>query len=145
YKFKGTQREELLKESVSLNTLKNPDKLLKQVEAVENLEGHRFDRIKRELKDGELIVTGEKDIAEKVDGLGGEFTFCTLGDPLDLDKILTGTSLPAYETIGAWLFHTATGEPLAPSKIRKKRWFLGESSAYYVWLVYEPDLAYLKS
>jgi adenine-specific DNA-methyltransferase len=145
YKFEGTQREELLNESVTLNTLKNPEKLLKQVESIENLESHRFDRIKRELKDGELIVTGEKKITDKVEGLGGEFTFCTLGSPLDLDKILTGKELPDYEAIGAWLFHTATGEPLDTSKVRKKSWYLGESSAYNVWLVYEPDLKFLKS
>jgi adenine-specific DNA-methyltransferase len=145
YKFEGTQREELLTESVTLNTLKNPDKLLKQVEGVENLESHRFDKIRRELKDGKLIVTGEKGITEKTEGLGGEFTFCTLGEPLDLDKILTGKSLPDYETIGAWLFHTATGEPLSTGKISKRNWYLGESSAYHVWLVYQPNLDFLKS
>jgi adenine-specific DNA-methyltransferase len=45
YKFEGTQREELLNENVTLNTLKNPDKLLDQVEAVENLQSHRFDKM----------------------------------------------------------------------------------------------------
>jgi len=145
YEFEGTQREELLKESVTLNTLKNPDKLLKQVEAIENLDGHRFDHIKKELKDGELIVTGEKKVTESTEGLGGEFTFCTLGEPLDLDKILTGNSLPDYETVGAWLFHTATGEALSASKIRKSIWYVGESAAYHVWLVYKPDLNFLKS
>ena len=62
-----------------------------------------------------------------------------------MDKILTGKSLPDYKTIGAWLFHTATGEPLDTSKIQKNNWYLGESSAYHVWLVYEPDLDFLKS
>jgi adenine-specific DNA-methyltransferase len=145
YKFEGTQREELLTESITFNTLKNPDKLLKQVDGIENLEAHRFDKIKKELKDGRLVVTGEKKITDKMGGLGGEFTFCTLGPALDLDKILTGKSLPDYETIGAWLFHTATSEPLNTSKIRKKNWYLGESSAYHVWLIYEPDLDFLKS
>jgi adenine-specific DNA-methyltransferase len=145
YKFQGTQKEELLREIITFSTLKNPDKLLKQVEAAENLESHRFDKFKRELNDGELVITGEKTITDKVDGIGGEFTFCTLGDPLDLDKILTGKSLPTYETIGAWLFHTATSEPLDTGKIRKKKWYLGESSAYHVWLVYEADLDFLKS
>jgi adenine-specific DNA-methyltransferase len=145
YKFEGTQRLELLRESVTLNTLKNPDKLLKQVDSIENFESHRFDRIKREIKAGQLIVTGEKQITDKVEGLGDEFTFCTLGSPLDLDKILTGKSLPEYEAIGAWLFHTATGEPLDTGKVRKKSWYLGESSAYHVWLVYEADLDFLKS
>jgi adenine-specific DNA-methyltransferase len=145
YTFEGTQREELLEESVTLNTLKSPDKLLKRVEAIENLDGHRFDHIKKELKGGKLIVTGEKKITECTEGLGGEFTFCTLGEPLDLDKILTGKSLPDYETVAAWVFHTATGESLSASKIRKSIWYVGESAAYHVWLVYKPDLDFLKS
>jgi len=145
YEFEGTQREELLRESINLNSLKNPDKLLAQAEALENLDGHRFDRIKREIENGEFVLTGEKKIADKTDGLGGEFTFCTLGEALDLDKILTGKKLPDYESIGAWLFHTATGESLNMSKVRKSIWFLGESTAYYVWLVYKPDLDFLKS
>jgi len=145
YKFQGTQREELLRESISLNTLKNPEKLLNAVLAVENLQRHHFDHIKKELRDGELIVTGEKKVEERTEGLGGEFTYCTLGDPLDLDKILTGKSLPDYEAIGAWLFHTATSEALNTSTIRKSIWYVGESAAYHVWLVYKPNLEFLKS
>jgi adenine-specific DNA-methyltransferase len=145
YTFEGTEREELLKERVTFKTLKGPHKLLSEIQAIENLEGHRFDRIKKELKDGELIVTGERRVTGRTEGLGGEFTFCTLGEPLDLDKILTGKSLPEYETVGAWLFHTATGESLNASKIRKGIWYVGESTAYHVWLVYKADLEFLKS
>lgn len=78
-------------------------------------------------------------------GLGGEFTFCTLGSELDVDRILTGEQLPDYVTVGAWLFHTATGEAFNATKAKPKTWYLGESSAYHVWLVYRPELAFLKS
>ena len=81
----------------------------------------RFDAIKKTVKDGELIVIGETRITEKVEGLGGGFTYYTLGDSLDLDKMLTGESLPDYASIGAWLFHTATGEPLDPKASRRSR------------------------
>jgi adenine-specific DNA-methyltransferase len=145
YKFHGTQREEILREPINLTALKNPEKLLNRAAAVENLDGHNFDHIKREINDGALVLIGEKTVTTKTDGLGGEFTFCTLGEALDLDKILTGQTLPSYESIGAWLFHTATGESLSTSKVRKSSWFLGESSAYLVWLVYKPDLEFLKS
>jgi adenine-specific DNA-methyltransferase len=78
-------------------------------------------------------------------GFGGEFTFCTLGPELDIDKILTGETLPDYLTLGAWLFHTATGESFDPTKAKPKNWYLGESAAYHLWLVYRPELDYLKS
>lgn len=78
-------------------------------------------------------------------GFGGQFTYCSLGEPLNLDSILTGEALPAYDAIGPWLFHTATGEPLSPSSIKADEWYLGESSAYHVWLIYKSDLTFLKS
>jgi adenine-specific DNA-methyltransferase len=145
YSHQGSIREELHREKINFSTLRNADKLLKKIEAIENLTGSQFARITKTVKDGELLVFGETPNSEQVAGLGGEFAFCSLGSPTDLNKILTGESLPDYETIGSWLFHTATGEPIPASNIMKGEWYLGESSAYYVWLVYKPDLTFLKS
>jgi adenine-specific DNA-methyltransferase len=117
----------------------------KHVHSIENLDGLRFDSIKKEIKDGELIVTGENKITERVAGLGGGFTFYTLGEPLDIDKILTGETLPDYQTLGAWLFHTATGQPLKVEQTDADRWYLGSSDSYHVWLIYRPELDFLKS
>lgn len=145
YEFHGTKREELLREKLSFTSVKSPEKLLDRVAAIENLDGHRFDSFSKVVEDGYLVVTGEKAIDGNTEPIQGGFTYYTLGAPTSLDKILTGESLPSYETIGGWLFHTATGEPLATSSIRPGEWYLGESSAYYVWLIYKPDLAFLKS
>lgn len=145
YKFEGIRRNVLLREKITLKVLENSEPLFEAVEAAENLAGNEFDRTRRDLKDCELTLTGEKDVTERVEGLGGEFTFCMLGEPLDLDKILTGKSLPDYETLGAWLFHTATGEALDMGRLLKRSWYLGESVAYHVWLIYEADLEFLKS
>lgn len=119
--------------------------MLDRIAAIENLEKHRFDDIKKEINYGSLVVAGEKQVKEKTEGLGGSFTFCTLGEPLNLDKLLTGEHLPTYQSIGAWLFHTATGEALDPENMDEANWFLGESAAYYAWLIYRPDLEFLKS
>jgi adenine-specific DNA-methyltransferase len=145
YAFKGTQKEMLYTESISFTSLKNPTKILDQISSIENLEGHRFDTIKKEIKDDTLTVIGEKKITDKVEGIGGSFTYCTLGDPIDIDKILTGENLPDYRAIGAWLFHTATSEALNVESINQKTFFLGESSSYFVWMIYKPNLEFLKS
>ena len=92
-----------------------------------------------------VVVTGEKKVTKKTKGLGGTFTYCTLGDPVDIDKLLTGERMPKYEALGAWLFHTATGEGLKPKAVDQSKWFLGETSSFIVWLVYKPDLEFLKS
>ncbi len=62
YAYEGTQREELHRENLTLTSLKKADKLLEHVTSIENLESHRFDAIKKEVKDGELVVTGEKKV-----------------------------------------------------------------------------------
>jgi adenine-specific DNA-methyltransferase len=150
YAFQGTQREELHREKLTFTKLKKADELLAQVESIKNLEGHRFDKIKAEVKDGELIVTGEKQVAERTEGLGGSFTFCTLGEPVELDRLLTGEGLPAVEPLAALLFHTATNQVQPsrgtddPESVEGCR-YLGASTAMHVWLIYEPDLDFLKS
>ena len=79
-------------------------------------------------------------------GLGGSFTYCTLGNEISPEKMLTGENLPDYETLARHLVYTATGQ--APDKIRKtkdKDDFFYETSDRLFYLIYEPDLAFLRS
>jgi len=148
YDFHGTQRDELHRERLTFTSLKKANKLLDHVESIKHLEGHRFDRIKAEVKDGELIVTGEREVTRKTEGLGGEFTYCTLGPAVEMDKLLTGENLPAFDQLGALLFHMATNQarPISPEPEEVAGCgYLGASSAQHVWLIYRPDLNCLKS
>ena len=145
YDLTGTQKTELMREKLSWTKLKNAGKLVHAIEGIENLHGHEYDRIKKEIKDRELIVTGERKVVSKADGLGGEFTYCTLGPAIEMDKILTGEALPSYENIAAVLFHTATSLPSNSSVIDEKRSFIGEAPGLLLWLIYKPDLEWLKT
>jgi adenine-specific DNA-methyltransferase len=159
YAWSGTQREELLKEKITFTQFKKADDWLKKIEAIKAREGFaegdladrgttkkkRFDKIETKLDDGVLLVEGVKRISQMVDGLGGEFTYCTLGDPLDIEKLLAGENLPAFDALGAWLFHTATGGTLLPAPKKAPPWYLGEAKDAHVWLIYEPSLGFLKS
>ncbi|AOS83428.1 DNA methylase [Chlorobaculum limnaeum] len=148
YSFKGTQREELLKKSLTFTDLKKADKLLHDIAGIENLETHRFSKIEKKVKDGELLVEGVTSVTERVEGLGGGFTYCTLGEAVDLERMLTGENLPGFDQLGALLFHMATSEALDPAAIIEREdgcGYLGESSAFHVWLIYKPDLGFLKS
>ncbi|AEK57840.1 DNA methylase [Acidithiobacillus caldus SM-1] len=78
-------------------------------------------------------------------GLGETFTYCTLGDPIELDKVLTGENLPPYAGLGAALFHMATNHALDPSALREDDFYLGSTAGQHVWLIYKPDLDWLKS
>lgn len=159
YAWVGNQRESLLEEKITFTQFKKADRWLQKVEAIKAREGFaegdlaeqgtpkkkRFDKINVDMKDGVLRVEGEKRISERVEGLGGEFTYCTLGEPLDVEKLLAGESLPSFEALGGWLFHTATGATLLPSPKDAPQWYLGEAKDAHVWLIYEPRLSFLKS
>ena len=148
YDFKGTQREELLRKSLTFTDLKKADKLLDQIASIENLDGHRFDKIDKTVKNGELLVEGVKAITERTEGLGGSFTYCTLGEAIDMDRMLTGESLPSVDALGALLFHMATSEALPVASVVEEVdgcRYLGESASFYVWLIYQPTLEFLTS
>lgn len=145
YDFKGTQRTELLREKLNWRTLSNAEELVHKVDGVENLHSQTYDRIKKEVRDGELIVTGETMVDERTDGLGGTFTYCTLGQPVELDKILSGETLPPYASLGAALYHMATNHALDAGTVREDDFYLGTTEGQHVWLIYRPDLDWLKS
>ncbi|MBA4491883.1 site-specific DNA-methyltransferase [Paracoccus sp. S1E-3] len=145
YDFTGTQKTELLRERLNWRAIERAGDLVDKVQGIENLHGHEYDRIKKEVNDGELIVTGEKRVEERAEGLGGDFTYCTLGDPIDLDGILTGAALPSYDALAGWLFHMATSQPLDPAKLDEGNAYVGEANGTHVWLIYRPDLDWLKS
>lgn len=145
YDFEGTLRTELLRESLTWTKLNKATQLTEKVEAIENLHSHEYDSIKKQVKDGELIVTGEKTVTERAEGLGGTFTYCTLGAPVELDKVLSGETLPPYEGIGAALFHMATNRALDPAAVREANFYLGATEGQHVWLIYKPDLDWLKT
>lgn len=82
------------------------------------------------------------------EGLGGTFTYCTLGAPVEMDGLLRGKNLPPFEALGAVLFHTATNEAFDAAAVEHGEagvGYLGEGSAFHVWLIYRPDLEFLKS
>ena len=159
YAWSGTQRETLLEEKITFTQFKKADEWLAKIEALKAKEGFaegdladqgtathkRFDKLNVKVEDGVLRVEGERRISERAPGLGGEFTYCTLGEPVDLAKLLSGERLPAFDALGAWLFYTATGGTVAPVPKGAPPWYLGEAQNKHVWLVYRPELAFLKS
>lgn len=146
YAFTGTQREELFSEKLTWsNFSKQSQKILLQVEHVEKTAGAAFDKVKKEIKDGVLTVTGERKIEEKTSGLGGSFTFCTLGEPIEIESLLTGKGLPGFEALAQYVFYTATGRSLEKVGKPSADGFIGETELFRIHLFYQPDTAWLRS
>ena len=95
------------------------------------------------------VINGVPDANEPSlrEGLGGSFTYCTLGDPIDLEAMLTGEALPEYPALAAYLLHTAhavfAGEAVLQRQDSDGLFYCDDRVAYY--LLYEPNLAWLES
>jgi adenine-specific DNA-methyltransferase len=151
YDFIGTNREELMREQITFTKLKNANTMLEKVQQIETLDGPKFDRITTKVKDGALIVTGERDCKKTAPGLGGSFTYCELGAPIDMDGLLTGADLPDAAAMAALLYHTATAQAFDPASLLSEPAIgegvmqLGVANGRTLWLIYKPDLNWLKS
>ena len=95
------------------------------------------------------VIRGVPGARDKLlrEGLGGSFTYCTLGEPIDIEKMLTGESLPPFEELAAYLLHTASGLSAGERSLARQNddglFHRSESTDYY--LLYEPDTAWLGS
>lgn len=148
YSFTGTQREELYREKItwsSISSQKKHRQIMLEVEHFEEKAQASFDKVKKEIKDGVLTVTGERQIEEKVPGLGGSFTFCTLGEPIEVESLLTGQGLPGFESLARYVFYTATGRSLEKVGKPSTDGFIGETDLFRIHLFYQPDQAFLRS
>ncbi len=79
-------------------------------------------------------------------GLGGSFTYSTLGDPLLASDMLRGDALPSYGDMATFVYYTATGRTIDPAsfELSGEVPFYSDRSREY-WLLYRADLDWLRS
>jgi len=91
-----------------------------------------------------------KGVAEAEDealreGLGGSFTFCELGDEINIESLLKGDNLPDYESLARYVFYTATGKTLESVAKASGDYYIGETDLYRVHLIYQPSRDFMRS
>ena len=95
------------------------------------------------------VIAGVPDARDAAlrEGLGGSFTYCTLGDPVTVEGMLTGETLPPFASLAAWLLHTATGVVAESSALSQPGGdgLFHEDEGHNYHLLYEPDLEWLRS
>lgn len=148
YPFVGTQREVLMEKRLNWSALQKND-LVQDAKNTATLFEGTFDEIETRVEDGMLRVVGARRIAGNAPGLGGGFAYCTLGEPLDIEKILIGRELPSFDNIAGWLVHTAFGTTL-PTSVDSRgsgldEWYIGETDSHHVWVIYRDDRDFLRS
>ena len=81
------------------------------------------------------------------EGLGGSFTYCDLGEPIDLEMMLDGEVLPSYSSLAAYVLYTATGVSAGESELQPQDddglFYSDDKTDYF--LLYKPDTEYLSS
>ncbi len=95
------------------------------------------------------VINGIPDARDDAlrEGLGGSFTYCTLGKPIEVEAMLTGEALPAYSAIAANLLYTTAGISVGADTLEAENdnglFHSDDKTDYY--LIYKPDLEYLRS
>ncbi|WP_337219660.1 site-specific DNA-methyltransferase [Vibrio parahaemolyticus] len=146
YPFKGNQKQELLSEKITWSVFeKKHAELLEKIAKVEAKHSKDFDKIKKELKDGVLTVTGERKVDEFAPGIGGSFTYCTLGEPIQIESLLSGDAMPSFDALARYVFYTATGQSLETVAKASADGFIGETDLFRIHLFYRPDSEWLRS
>ena len=87
-----------------------------------------------------------KSKAEKLrKGLGGSFTYCTLGKAINEENLIKGKSLPTYTVLSNYVYYIATGQTL--DKVNENEdFYIGKTdkdTAFFV--IYKPSIKFLRS
>lgn len=98
------------------------------------------ERVRRVIKG---VPTAKDEKLKK--GLDGSFTYCELGEAIDIEKILSGESLPNYSNLARYVFYTATGHSLTSEATARADFYIGETDLYELYLIYKPDITFLRS
>ena len=82
------------------------------------------------------------------EGLRGSFTYCTLGEPIDVEGMLTGENLPEYGELASYLLYTASGLPAGGNEDWRAQngdglFYSNGDTDYY--LLYRPEIEWLRS
>ena len=94
------------------------------------------------------VINGVPNARDKAlqGGLGGSFAYCTLGAPIDPEKMLTGEELPSWSALAAYLLHTAAGLSAAGELTPQDGDGLFYATDTTAWhLLYQPTVDWLRS
>ena len=95
------------------------------------------------------VINGVENAKDETlqEGLGGSFTYCTLGKPIEIEAMLTGKELPSYSALATNLLFTAAGVSVEEDTLDQKNndglFHSDNENDYY--LLYKPDLEFLRS
>ena len=94
------------------------------------------------------VINGVPEARDKSlqEGLGGSFTYCTLGNPIDVEGMLTGKNLPEYSELAAYLLHVSAGVSAGAAGLQAQNddglFYSSDTTNYH--LLYQPNVERLE-
>ena len=79
------------------------------------------------------------------EGLGGTFTYCTLGKEMSEENLFKGNPFPTYKALSSYAYYIATGDTLKTVN-ENKDFYIGKTekdTAFFV--IYKPNIKFLRS
>jgi DNA modification methylase len=111
YAYEGTEKDELMKEKLTVRTVKNGEQLYAESEQMKEQHADAYDNFRRRSKDGYFYLYGENTVEERKEGLGGGVRYLTLGPELETTETDVGTQV-TYDDLARHLHYLETGRPL---------------------------------
>jgi adenine-specific DNA-methyltransferase len=125
---------------LAMNTTDGGNRRFILVETEDYADTLTAERVRRVIKG----VVAAKDEALR-NGLGGSFTYCDLGDEMDLERFFAGDgSAPAWNRLAEYVAYTATGATLTAGE-EGADGYAGEAGGFRLHLIYKPDQAWMRS
>ena len=139
YEYEGKQETEIFSKKLTVSALKNGAELLSEAQAAIETNKDEFDKIGNPtIKDNTLKVVGTKIFKERMDGLGGDFSFYELGQPLLIDGENLNEEV-GVEKIREYVWFTETKQAFAEPAEKDNPAFLGiyADTGYYFHYIRE--------
>lgn len=124
---------------LALNKADDGNRRFILVETEDYADALTAERIRRVIKG---VPTAKDEVLKG--GLGGSFTYCELGEPMDLERFFAGEgAAPERDAVARYVAWTATGETLALAE--GPDGFVGYAGNYRLHLLYEPGAQWMRS
>ncbi len=136
YTFKGNVKVELYKKKITVSNLRKAQTIMTEADNVVKSSRGKYDTLKMTVEDGDLKVIGTH--TNRIEGLGGEFDFYELGQPIFTDD---GGLNPTVEEekLRQYIYYSDTHKTLDKERDKDFPYLLDYLDGTGYFFYYKPD------
>lgn len=140
YSYTGSEEIEIYNKKLNINNISEVQTYIDDANSIITKNENKWTKIsKPKLVDNCIKVIATKEYDTKKDGLGGDFSFYELGEPLIINNLLN--EKVDTQTIREYIWFTETNSKFTESKADENKYFLGNSLGAAYWFYYEKEKA----